>query len=125
MANVINWFEIPAKNFEQASKFYSTVLGGEVRRMDNPQGLWGFLPGTAQGMTETVGGAIVQSDGYVPAANGSVVYLNGGDDLNVPLSRVEKAGGKVLLPKTPLGPNGFMALFLDTEGNKIGFHSMK
>jgi predicted enzyme related to lactoylglutathione lyase len=72
-----------------------------------------------------VGGAIVQSDGYVPAANGSVVYLNGGDDLNVPLSRVEKAGGKVLLPKTPLGPNGFMALFLDTEGNKIGFHSMK
>lgn len=125
MANVINWFEIPAKNFEQASKFYGTVLGGEVRRMDNPQGIWVFLPGTAQGMTETVGGAIVQSDGYVPAANGSVVYLNGGDDLNVPLSRVEKAGGKVLLPKTPLGPNGFMALFLDTEGNKIGFHSMK
>jgi predicted enzyme related to lactoylglutathione lyase len=54
-----------------------------------------------------------------------LVYLNGGDDLSVPLSRVEAAGGKIIVPKTSLGPNGFMAQFLDTEGNKVAFHSMK
>lgn len=48
-----------------------------------------------------------------------MAYLNGGDDLEAPLSRVEMAGGKVLVPKTSLGPNGFMAQFLDTEGNRV------
>ena len=52
-------------------------------------------------------------------------YLNGGDDLDVPLSRVEAAGGQVILPKTSIGPNGFMARFIDTEGNRVAFHSMK
>ena len=51
--------------------------------------------------------------------------MDGGEDLSVPLARVEKAGGKILLPKTAIGENGFMAHFLDTEGNKIAFHSMK
>ena len=65
------------------------------------------------------------NNGYEPTNKGSLVYLNGGEDLSVPLSKVEAAGGKILLPKTALGPNGFMAHFTDTEGNKVGFHSMK
>ncbi len=56
---------------------------------------------------------------------GSLVYLNGADDLSVPLSKVEAAGGSILLEKTSIGPNGFMAKFLDTEGNKVAFHSIK
>lgn len=56
---------------------------------------------------------------------GSLVYLNGGDDLGFPLSKVEAAGGRILLPKTAIGANGFMAHFTDTEGNKVGLHSMK
>jgi len=48
-----------------------------------------------------------------------------GNDLSVPLGRVESAGGKVILPKTGIGENrGFIALFIDTEGNKVGFHSV-
>jgi len=54
-----------------------------------------------------------------------MVYLNGGDDLDVPLGRVEKAGGKILLSKTSIGENGFIAHFTDTEGNKVSLHSMK
>jgi len=54
-----------------------------------------------------------------------LIYLNGGDDLSKVLSKVEKAGGKVLLPKTSIGQNGSMAHFLDTEGNKVALHSMK
>lgn len=56
---------------------------------------------------------------------GALIYLNGGDDLSVPLSKIEAAGGKILMPKTPIGPNGFMAYFTDTEGKKVALHSMK
>lgn len=123
MANVINWFEIPAKNFERACAFYSAVLGGEVHRMDNQSGLnYGFLPGCSE--NDMVGGAIVQGDGYEPSSKGSIVYLNGGDDLNALLAKVELAGGKVLIPKTSIGENGFMAHFIDTEGNRVALHSM-
>ena len=63
-------------------------------------------------------------NGNKPSAEGALVYLNGGEDLAVPLSRVEQAGGKVLMPKTSIGENGFMAIFTDTEGNRVAFHSM-
>jgi len=70
-----------------------------------------------------VGGAIIEMEGYVPSQQGVNVYLNGGDDLAAPLSRVEAAGGKIVMPKTDIGENGYMAQFLDTEGNKIALHS--
>lgn len=122
MSNVINWFEIPAKDFDRACKFYGAVLDGEVQKFEteNPTQM-GFLPGTAPG---SVGGAIVSGEGYTPSEQGSVVYLNGGDDLSVPLGRVEAAGGRVIMPKTGIGENGFIAQFMDTEGNRVAFHSM-
>lgn len=72
-----------------------------------------------------VGGGIVQGDGFEPSTKGTLVYLNGGEDLSVPLSKVENAGGKIIMPKTAIGANGFMAQFIDTEGNRIALHSMK
>lgn len=123
MSNVINWFEIPAKDFDRACNFYSEVLDGTVQKMpggEMPMEM-GFLPGTEPGV---VGGAVVKGEGYEPNGSGSIVYLNGGDDLSVPLSRVEKAGGQVVMPKTNIGENGFIAQFMDTEGNRVAFHSM-
>ncbi len=71
-----------------------------------------------------VGGAILQMEGMNPSADGSTIYLNGGEDLSVPLARVEAAGGKVLMPKTDIQENGFIAQFTDTEGNRVALHSM-
>jgi uncharacterized protein len=71
------------------------------------------------------GGGIAQGEGFEPSAKGTIVYLNGGEDLSTPLSKVEDAGGKILMPKTSIGGNGFMAHFLDTEGNRVALHSMK
>jgi len=82
----------------------------------------GFLPGTDP---KSVGGAVVAGEGYEPTTKGTMVYLNGGDDLEVPLGRIEKAGGKILMSKTSIGENGFIAHFTDTEGNKVSLHSMK
>lgn len=123
MKNAINWFEIPVKNFERGKKFYSTIFGEDIQLMDHPTLKYGMLPVDMK--NGGIGGAIVQGKGYEPSTKGSLIYLNGGDDLSKVLSKVEKAGGKILVPKTSLGPNGFMAHFKDTEGNRIALHSMK
>jgi predicted enzyme related to lactoylglutathione lyase len=123
MADAINWFEIPVKNFSRAKTFYETILGATMQPMEAMGMKSAFFPADME--NRSVGGCIIEGKGYDPADKGSLIYLNGGDDLAVPLSKVEAAGGKILLPKTPIGPNGFMAYFTDTEGNKVGFHSMK
>jgi hypothetical protein len=73
-----------------------------------------------------VGGAIIQGEGYVPSAQGSLVYLSGGTDLSVVLARVEAAGGSVLVGKTQVSPeHGYFAQFMDSEGNKVGLYSSR
>ena len=74
-----------------------------------------------------IGGAIVHSDGFhTPSAtDGPLIYLNGNPDVQQVLDRVEAAGGSIMVPKTEISPDyGFMAVFIDTEGNRIGLHSI-
>lgn len=123
MTNAINWFEIPAKDLNRAKKFYEAVFDTTMQVMEGMGIKMAFLPADLK--NGGIGGGIAEGQGYEPSDKGSLVYLNGGEDLSVPLSRVEKAGGKIVLPKTAIGPNGFMAHFIDSEGNKVGLHSMK
>lgn len=123
MANALNWFEIPAKNFVRAKAFYDAVLGIEISVMPHPTMKYGIFP--ADMMNGQVGGGLAEGEGFEPSEKGTLVYLNGGEDLAVPLSKVVAAGGKIVLPKTSIGNNGFMAQFIDTEGNKVALHSMK
>ena len=122
MKNAINWFEIPSSDFERAKSFYEKVLDTkmETHSMEGAGMKMGFFPADWE---NGIGGGIAYGPGYEPSDKGTLVYLNGGDDLSVPLSRVEDAGGKIVVPKTSLGPNGFMAQFIDSEGNKVAFHS--
>ena len=122
MKNALNWFEIPVTDFERAKKFYETIYDGEIMEMPFPGGRYGMLPSDMQ---NGVGGAIAQGEGFEPSDKGTIVYLNGGEDLSIPLAKVETAGGKIILPKTSIGENGFMAHFIDTEGNRVALHSMK
>lgn len=122
MANVINWFEIPVSNIERASKFYSAVLGGELQQMEMMGTKMAFFPMDGEG----VGGSLCQGDNYKPTSDGAKIYLNGGENLNIPLAKVENAGGKVITPKTKINDEiGYMAFFVDTEGNNMAFHSQK
>ncbi|MEO0311305.1 MAG: hypothetical protein RIQ89_962 [Bacteroidota bacterium] len=123
MKNVINWFEIPVTDFTRAKNFYETILGVEIMEMPFPGGKYGMLP--ADMMSGGVGGGLAQGEGFEPSNKGTIVYLNGGEDLSVSLGKVEQAGGKIVMPKTSIGENGFMAHFLDTEGNRVALHSMK
>ena len=122
MPHVLNWFEIPVTDFARAKAFYETVLGISIAPMAMGPTMMGMLSTDP----EAVGGAIVQGEGGVPSQNGTMVYLNGGDDLAPLLARVVQAGGQVVVPKTEIGNDfGFFAHFVDTEGNKVGLHSMK
>ena len=122
MPHALNWFEIPVTDFARAKTFYETVLGISIEPMAMGPTMMGMLSTDP----EVVGGAIVQGEGGVPSQNGTMVYLNGGDDLGPLLARVAQAGGQVVVPKTEIGSDfGFFAHFVDTEGNKVGLHSMK
>jgi predicted enzyme related to lactoylglutathione lyase len=122
--NALNWFEIPVNDIDRAKKFYEGVFGIEMHASE----MMGMKMATfiADDMNGKVSGALVQSDMHKPAADGVVIYLNGNPDLEVPLSRIERAGGKVAMSKTFINENvGYMAFFIDTEGNKIALHSYK
>lgn len=119
MKNAVNWFELPAKNFDRAVKFYSAVLNAEVRKEDVNGEPNGILPYGDPG----VGGAIVKRDGFNPTPTGAIVYLNVAGDIDGAQARIEPAGGKVILPKTHIGDPGYVAIFTDTEGNRVGLHS--
>ena len=120
MKNAINWFDIPVKDFDRAKSFYEKVLDTTMETQSMPGMKMAFFPADWE---NGIGGGLAYGEGYEPSEKGSLIYLNGGDDLSIPLGRIEEAGGKVVVPKTSLGPNGFMAQFIDSEGNKVAFHS--
>ena len=114
-------FEIPATDISRAVDFYQTILGIHIETIDMPGMEMGLFPSEGQ----MVYGVIVKGEGYTPSQNGPTIYLNGGDNLQTVLDKVEKSGGKVLVPKTlHADESGYFALFLDSEGNKIGLHSL-
>jgi len=119
--NALNWFEIPVDEFDRARTFYGRLFAYDMPVTDMGPARMGFLP-FEQG--SGVGGAIVKVDDFLPARNGTMVYLAAGDDLSTVLMRVEEAGGKVLQDKTQITPEiGYYAIFLDSEGNKVALHS--
>ena len=120
--NTAVWFEIPATKFERAVKFYQAILDVELVEEDTCGLTMGLFPHDDK---TSVSGAIICGMGFKPSREGSIVYLNGGDNLATALSKVEDAGGEVIIPKTHLGDEiGYIAHFIDTEGNRVGIHSM-
>ena len=123
MQNAINWFEIPAADFDRAVTFYSTLLAVEIQKaefMGEPQA---FFPSDQT----SVGGAIVKSARLTPSKAGTLIYLNLGtvENLEQALGRAEASGGKLLMPKTDIGDPGFIGIIEDSEGNGIGLHAPK
>jgi len=120
MKSYISIFEIPATDISRAIEFYQGILGISIEKMEMAGLKIGLLPFEGQMVT----GVIMEGEGNQPSADGITIYLNGGDNLQAILDKVEENGGKILVPKTPhADESGFFALFLDTEGNKMGLHS--
>ncbi|MFL9483420.1 VOC family protein [Chitinophagaceae bacterium LWZ2-11] len=119
MKNLINWFEIPATDFNRAVSFYQTILGLEIKETEMFGTKMGFFPTDGT----NVSGAIVKGEDYKPSTDGVVAYLNSGNDLQGVLDRVENKNGKVIVPKTQISPGvGYFGIFIDSEGNKMAVH---
>jgi len=118
--NALNWFEIPVSDLGRAARFYGEMLGVEMA----PQDAFPDKPMSMFPVSAGIGGALVLADGHRPGQNGTIVYLNAQPDLQAALDRVEQAGGTVTMGKTSVTPFGFLAHFVDTEGNRVGLHSM-
>lgn len=124
MKNALNWFEIPAQNLQRSQKFYETILNTQMETMDMPELKTSMAIFPSEWTNEGVGGSIAVGEGQEPSSSGSTIYLNAGTNLESALSQVEAAGGQILQAKTSIGESGFIALFLDTEGNRVGLHSL-
>ena len=125
MKNAISWFEIPATDIDRAQKFYEKIFGITMLNLDNPNLQMRAFP--FKNIMDGVSGALVcNKDFYTPTANqGALLYLNANPDLQQVLDKVSEAGGKVFIPKTKINDNfGFMAIFLDSEGNRVGLQSI-
>ena len=122
MNTFISIFEIPATDISRAIEFYQEILGITIERMDFPEMQMGIFPYERQMVT----GVILKGEGYKPSSDGVTIYLNGGHNLQIILDKVDKSGGKIIVPKTlHADESGYFALFLDSEGNKVGLHSPK
>ena len=123
--NAISWFEIPTIDLYRAQQFYEVIFGVELISMETENFKMRMFP--IEDPMNGIGGALSYAEGfYKPSAtDGPLIYLNANPDVQVVLDRIEKAGGKIIVPKTQISPeHGYMAVFIDTEGNRIALHSV-
>ncbi len=119
--HICTWFDLPAHDMPRAKAFYQAVLGVTFKdEVANDLQLAIF-----EAEPETVSGMLVKGEPYQPNPLGTVVYFNGGEDLSVPLARALAQGAQIVVPKTPIheGECGYFALFIDSEGNRVGLYS--
>ncbi len=122
MHHLASWIEIPVADLDRAQAFYESIFGFALERVAiTPQLTMALFPVEAGG----TGGALCHHPGfYTPGKQGPIVYLHGGPDLQPILDRVEAAGGKVLIGKRQISEeHGYMGLFEDSEGNRLGLRS--
>jgi len=131
--NPIGWTEIYVEDMSRAQKFYETVLQLQMQPAPMPEGMeeeersdnyfeMVFFPGDME--IYGISGALVKSNMFNPGIGGTLNYFSC-DDCAVEISRVESAGGSVLSDKMSIGQYGYCGICKDTEGNAIGFHSLK
>jgi predicted enzyme related to lactoylglutathione lyase len=122
--NAISWFEIPTEDINRAQKFYEAIFDIQMTALDLPQLQMRLFP--IENPMNVGGSLNYNREFYKPSATGGpLIYLNGNPDVQIILDRIEAAGGKIMVPKTEISPEyGYMAVFIDTEGNRIALHSV-
>ncbi|MBU2929381.1 VOC family protein [Winogradskyella psychrotolerans] len=118
---MVGWFEIPVSDMDRAKTFYETVFKVDIKDVEFDGLKMGWFP-EHKGSNQS-SGALIKQSSYVPSKEGVLIYFVS-KNVQVELDRVEAAGGKIGLEKTKISENnGFMGMFIDTEGNKIALHS--
>ncbi|VAV84517.1 hypothetical protein MNBD_BACTEROID02-1979, partial [hydrothermal vent metagenome] len=120
--NMIGWFEIPVNDMDRAKAFYDTVFNINIQVQDFGGVLMGWFPFT-EGKSGA-SGSLIKHEAYQPSDSQGILIYFSSSNVSNELGRIAVAGGKVVQPKTQISPDiGYMALFIDTEGNRIALHS--
>ena len=115
-----HWFEIPVSDFERAIKFYETIFNVKLGINDFGGFKMAVFP------HKEVGAALCFGPWYKPGTDGITIYMDASPDLTHVQNRIEAAGGKIIQAKKQISPeHGYMALFTDSEGNRLALHSME
>ncbi|MFN7728503.1 MAG: VOC family protein [Bdellovibrio sp.] len=122
--NAIGWFDIYVDDMKRASSFYEAVLKLKLEKIGDPTGETQMLSFPADMTSYGASGALVKSSHSGPGVGGTMIYFSV-SDCSVEESRVVAAGGKVIRSKFSIGDFGWVTLCEDTEGNRVGFSSMK
>ena len=122
--NQIVWSDIPVKDLDRAIRFYSAVLGGQIKKEQHEGMTFAMLPHAEEHGVSGCLSTGCEGNKNEPSRNGPLLYFNCQGRLDQAVAAVERTGGKVLQPKQPIGPYGFCAIVLDSEGNRIALHSM-
>lgn len=119
-SSLISLFEIPALDISRAISFYEAILDIDIEQMDVDGMKMGIFPTENQ----PVSGILIEMEGSTPSSDGSVIYFNAGNDLQIVLDKVKKHGGEIIVPTTMhADESGYFAIVLDSEGNKIGLNA--
>ena len=121
--NMVTWFEIPVTDMNRAKTFYEKVFDLKISVQEMGDVTMGWFPhiGGAPGAM----GTLIKNENYTPSELGALLYFYS-EDVQIELDRIKNAGGKVQQKKKMISPeHGFMALFRDTEGNRIALYSKK
>lgn len=122
MKNFISIVEIPTIDFSRAVAFYQAILDISIEEIQMDGVRMGLFPNDGKNVFVQ----LINGNEYKTSVDGTIIYLNAGDDLQTVAIKIEANRGKIVVPKTEIGPEmGFYAMFIDTEGNKLGLHSTR
>lgn len=118
----VNWFELPTKDLTRATRFYETIFDASLRQesmsAEGPMAIFTRANGDSFG-------CLTSGDWIQPSAQGALVYLDAGPSIQSVIDRIVPAGGKIAMEKTQLPKDiGYIAHFIDTEGNRVALHAM-
>jgi len=120
-SNPVGWFEIPVTDMDRAKAFYEKAFEIQIQVVDLGGTLMGWFPNVVEVIGAT--GSLIKQESYIPSHEGTLVYFSSAD-VQIELNRIETAGGKILQGKTQISPeHGYMAVFEDSEGNRVALHS--
>jgi len=109
----ICYLEIPAITAEASANFYRSIFNWTVRKRGDGE--------LAFDDTGGVSGTWVKEGDRTPDEQTRVYIMV--DNISDSLKKIEAAGGKVLTPRTDIGPGlGAFAAFADPAGSEFGLY---
>jgi predicted enzyme related to lactoylglutathione lyase len=111
-------FDVPVDDANRAQQFYKDVFGWDMKKLniqvDPKVELWMCETEDENGRKEITGGMMKRNT--LPTVTNYILVNN----IDEYILKINKADGRVTVPRTEIPNVGFYAMFLDSENNLFG-----